>query len=44
VAFLAFGSVLVLVGANQAALARNLSLDLSRTGLLVRRRPRAEAR
>jgi len=33
-AFLAFGSVLVLVGANQAALARELSLDLSRTGLL----------
>jgi fucose permease len=33
-AFLAFGLVLVLVGANQAALARDLSLDLSRTGLL----------
>ena len=33
-AFLAFGSVLVLVGANQAALAHSLSLDLSRTGLL----------
>jgi len=33
-AFLAFGSVLVLVGANQAALARDLSLDLSRTSLL----------
>jgi fucose permease len=33
-AFLAFGVVLVLVGANQAALARDLSLDLSRTGLL----------
>ncbi len=33
-AFLAFGSVLVLVGSNQAALARDLSLDLSRTGLL----------
>ncbi len=33
-AFLAFGSVLVLVGANQAALARDLALDLSRTGLL----------
>ena len=33
-AFLAFGSVLVLVGANQASLARELSLDLSRTGLL----------
>ena len=33
-AFLAFGSVLVLVGSNQAALARDLSLDLARTGLL----------
>lgn len=33
-AFLAFGVVLVLVGANQAALARDLSLDLSRSGLL----------
>jgi fucose permease len=33
-AFLVFGVVLVLVGANQAALARDLSLDLSRTGLL----------
>ena len=33
-AFLAFGCVLVLVGANQAGLARDLSLDLSRTGLL----------
>jgi MFS family permease len=33
-AFLVFGVVLVLVGANQAALARDLSLDLSRSGLL----------
>ncbi len=33
-AFLAFGVLLVLVGANQADLARDLSLDLARTGLL----------
>jgi len=33
-AFLAFGVVLVLVGANQADLARALGLDLSRSGLL----------
>jgi fucose permease len=33
-AFLVFGVVLVLVGSNQAALARDLSLDLSRSGLL----------
>jgi hypothetical protein len=33
-AFLVFGVVLVLVGANQAALARDLALDLSRSGLL----------
>lgn len=32
--FLVFGVVLVLVGANQAELARDLSLDLSRSGLL----------
>lgn len=32
--FLVFGVVLVLVGANQAELARDLSLDLSRLGLL----------
>lgn len=33
-AFLVFGVALVLVGANQAELARDLSLDLSRSGLL----------
>jgi len=33
-AFLAFGVVLVLVGANQADLARALGMDLSRSGLL----------
>lgn len=32
--FLVFGVALVLIGANQAELARDLSLDLSRTGLL----------
>ena len=34
-AFLAFGVLLVLVGANQADLARDLDLDLARSGLLV---------
>jgi fucose permease len=34
-AFLAFGVVLVLVGANQASLAGDLSLDLARSGLLA---------
>lgn len=34
VAFLAFGVVLVLVGANQAELARSLDMDLARSGLL----------
>lgn len=34
VAFLVFGVVLVLVGANQAELARDLQLDLAHTGLL----------
>lgn len=33
-AFVAFGVVLVLVGANQAELARSLDMDLSRSGLL----------
>jgi fucose permease len=33
-AFLVFGAVLVLVGANQADLARDLGLDLARSGLL----------
>jgi MFS family permease len=33
-AFVAFGFVLVLVGVNQAEMARDLSLDLSRSGLL----------
>jgi fucose permease len=33
--FMAFGVVLVLVGANQDALARSLSLDLTESGLLV---------
>jgi AAHS family 4-hydroxybenzoate transporter-like MFS transporter len=33
--FLAFGLVLVLVGANQTYLARDLGLDLSRSGLLA---------
>jgi fucose permease len=35
VSFVAFGIVLVLVGANQADMARDLDLDLSRTGLLA---------
>ena len=35
VCFVAFGVVLVLVGANQADMARDLSLDLTRTGLLA---------
>jgi fucose permease len=35
VAFLVFGVVLVLVGANQEALARDLGLDLARSGLLA---------
>jgi hypothetical protein len=34
-AFLAFGVLLVLVGANQADLARDLDLDLAHSGLLV---------
>jgi FHS family glucose/mannose:H+ symporter-like MFS transporter len=34
-AFLAFGAVLVLVGANQADLAGNLELDLAHSGLLA---------
>jgi fucose permease len=34
-AFLAFGVVLVLVGANQASLAAELGLDLARSGLLA---------
>ncbi len=34
-AFMAFGVVLVLVGANQNALAHSLSLDLAESGLLV---------
>lgn len=34
VAFLAFGAVLVLVGANQASLQRELGLDLAASGLL----------
>ncbi len=34
-AFLLFGVMLVLVGANQAALARDLGLDLAGSGLLV---------
>ena len=34
-AFLAFGAVLVLVGANQASLAAELGLDLARSGLLA---------
>jgi fucose permease len=34
-AFVAFGVLLVLVGANQADLARDLDLDLARSGLLV---------
>jgi fucose permease len=34
-AFLAFGVVLVLVGANQASLAAELELDLARSGLLA---------
>jgi fucose permease len=33
-AFLCFGAVLVLLGANQDDIARDLALDLSRTGLL----------
>ncbi len=33
--FVAFGVVLVLLGANQDALARDLSLDLTQTGLLA---------
>jgi MFS family permease len=35
VSFIAFGVVLVLVGANQADMARELDLDLTRTGLLA---------
>jgi fucose permease len=34
-AFLAFGAVLVLLGANQASLAAELGLDLARSGLLA---------
>ena len=34
-AFLAFGAVLVLVGANQTSLAAELGLDLARSGLLA---------
>src|SRR5262245_36137825 len=34
-AFLAFGVVLVLVGANEASLAAQLGLDLARSGLLA---------
>lgn len=34
-AFLAFGAVLVLVGANQASLAAELGLDLAQSGLLA---------
>jgi predicted MFS family arabinose efflux permease len=34
-AFLLFGVMLVLVGANQAELARDLELDLAGSGLLV---------
>jgi DHA1 family bicyclomycin/chloramphenicol resistance-like MFS transporter len=34
-AFLAFGVVLVLIGANQASLAAELDLDLARSGLLA---------
>ncbi|HKA14335.1 MAG TPA: MFS transporter, partial [Myxococcota bacterium] len=34
-AFLAFGAVLVLIGANQASLASELGLDLARSGLLA---------
>ena len=33
--FLCFGFVLVLIGSNQAALARDLELDLARTGMLA---------
>jgi MFS family permease len=34
-AFLAFGAVLVLLGANQASLAAELGLDLAQSGLLA---------
>ena len=34
-AFLLFGVMLVLVGANQAELARDLGIDLAGSGLLV---------
>jgi len=33
--FLSFGFLLVLIGSNQAELARALEIDLSQTGLLI---------